>query len=246
MDLETSGGEHSTMSNVGQPESTDAMARFNQELDLVDLVARQLTKSMGRAVEFDDLLSAGREGLLDAARRFDAARGIPFRAYANVRIRGAMIDGVRSMSALPRRAHERLAALEAANQLDEGGLEVTFGRPSMTPGEAEAAFAEQLTLMATGCALSEVAQFEGKSHRGADVDHDTPEEQLSRAELLARVEEVLAGFEEMREARVIRLVYFEGMTIEAVAHEMDLDRSWASRLHTRGMDRLIKRMRKLV
>jgi len=246
MDLETSRGEHSTVANVGRPELPEAMARFHQELDLVDLIARQLTKSMGRAVEFDDLLSAGREGLLDAARRFDPARGIPFRAYANVRIRGAMIDGVRRMSALPRRAHERLAALDAANQLDEGGLEVTFGRPTMTPGEAEAAFAEQLALVATGCALSDVAQFEGKAHRALEVDHDTPEEQLARAELLACVEQVLAGFQEEREAKVIRLVYFEGMTIEAVAHEMDLDRSWASRLHTRGMDRLIKRMRQLV
>jgi len=247
MDLEASVGEHSTVPKVGERESSDALGRFHQELDLVDLIARQLSKSMGRAVEFDDLLSAGREGLLDAARRFDAARGIPFRAYANVRIRGAMIDGVRRMSALPRRAYERLAALEAANRVDEGGLEVNFGNSAMTPGEAEAAFAEQLALVATGCALGSVAHaVDGKAHGAADADYETPEEQLSRAELLARVEEVLAAFPEVREAKVLRLVYFEGMTIEAVAHEMELDRSWASRLHTRGMDRLVKRMRKLV
>jgi RNA polymerase sigma factor FliA len=245
MDVEArGGGQGATLSS--NSESADALARFHEQLDLVDLIARQLSKSIGRGVEFDDLLSAGREGLLDAARRFDADRGIPFRAYANLRIRGAMIDGVRRMSALPRRAYERLAALEAANRLDQGSLDATF-RTSMSPGEAESALADHLAMVATGCALGSVAQLaEAGDARGADADYQTPEEQLSRAELLARVDEVLSGFEEVREARVLRLVYFEGMTIEAAAREMDLDQSWASRLHTRGMDRLVKRMRKLL
>ncbi|HKY34605.1 MAG TPA: sigma-70 family RNA polymerase sigma factor [Polyangiaceae bacterium] len=246
MDIESTGGERTGLPSGMRPDSPEALARFHQELDLVDLIARQVTKSIGRAIEFDDLLSAGREGLLDAARRFNAGRGVPFRAYANVRVYGAMIDGVRRISALPRRAHERLAALEAANQLAEGGLQLTFGNKTMTPGEADSAFAEELALMAAGCALSELGQVDGNPDGAAEVDHDTPEEQLSRAELLARVEQVLAGFEEVEEAAILRLVYFDGMTIEAAAREVDLNRGWASRLHTRGLDRLIKRMRKIV
>lgn len=247
MDLESTGGERRGLSSGIQPDSAEALARFNEELDLVDLIARQIRKSIGRAVEFDDLLSAGREGLLDAARRFDASRKIPFRAYANVRIRGAMIDGVRGMSALPRRAYERLLAMEGANQVDEGQLELTLANSSMMPGEAEAAFADQLALVATTLALGNVAQFvEGKTGEVASLDSTTPEDELSRAQLLARAAEVLNEFKEAREATVLRLVYFEGMTLEAIAQDFGVDKSWVSRLHTRGLDRLIKRMRNLI
>jgi RNA polymerase sigma factor (sigma-70 family) len=130
--------------------------------------------------------------------------------------------------------------------LDEASLDATFSS-SISPGDAEAALGEHLALVATSCALGTVALLSKAGEHGAlAADHDTPEEQLARAELLARVAEVLAGFEEVREARVLRLVYFEGLTIEATAREMDLDQSWTSRLHTRGMERLVKRMRRLV
>ena len=51
-------------------------------------------------MEHDDLVSFGREGLLDAARRYDESRGVPFRVYASFRVRGATYDGVRRTSAL--------------------------------------------------------------------------------------------------------------------------------------------------
>ena len=110
--------------------SDPALERFNAELDLVEIVARQVGKTIGRGVELDDLLGYGREGLLDAARRFDPARGVPFRAYANYRVRGAIIDGVRTMARLPRRAHERLNALSAANHYGEGASEDVLAPPA--------------------------------------------------------------------------------------------------------------------
>jgi RNA polymerase sigma factor FliA len=248
MDVELSGGEPRAAAATRCPDGPEVLARFNAELDLVDLIARQVSKSVGRGVEFDDLLSAGREGLLDAARRFDPARAIPFRAYANLRIRGAMIDGVRRMSALPRRAYERLAALAAAQRVEEGTLEPVFANQAMTAGEAEAAFTDQLALAATACALSNVAHLvDGNVYEVADdSEAETPEDRLQRAELLARIDEALKEFSQVREATVIRLIYFEGLSMEAAGREMQLDKSWVSRLHARAMDRLIKRMKILV
>jgi len=246
MDLELRGGEPKAGASR-HVDSPEVMARFESELDLVDLIARQVSKSVGRGVEFDDLLSAGREGLLDAARRFDVSKAIPFRAYANLRIRGAMIDGVRRLSALPRRAYERLAALAAAQRVEEGALQPTFSAANMSAGEAEAAFAEQLALAATACALSSAAQFnDGDAQPESDENGETPEEQLERAQLLARIEQALSEFTQVREAQVIRLIYFEGMSMEAAGREMQLDKSWVSRLHSRAMDRLTKRMKSLV
>ena len=79
-------------------DAPDVLARFEGELDLVEIIARQVARTMGSVVELDDLRSFGREGLLDAARKFDGARGVPFRAYANFRVRGAIIDGIRSFA----------------------------------------------------------------------------------------------------------------------------------------------------
>ena len=81
----------------GWGDSTEALARFHAELTLVDEVARSLARRVPTFVAtFDDLRALGLEGLLDAARRFDPARGVPFAQWARVRIRSTILDGVRS------------------------------------------------------------------------------------------------------------------------------------------------------
>src|SRR5208283_692178 len=67
--------------SVTPTDSPDILARFHAELDLVDIVARQLVRTIGKASTLDDLRSFGREGLLKAARSFDASRGVPFRRW---------------------------------------------------------------------------------------------------------------------------------------------------------------------
>jgi RNA polymerase sigma factor FliA len=247
MDLESSGGENKPAANRGA-DPPEVLARVSAELDLVDLIARQVYKSIGGCVDFDDLLSAGREGLLDAARRFDETKAIPFRAWANLRIRGSMIDDVRRMSALPRRAYERLAALAAAHRAEEGAWEPVFGSPAMTAGEAEAALSDQLALAATASALSRAARLVDGDLRveAVDASVETPEDQLERAELLARVEQALSEFTHPREVMVIRLIDFQGLSMEAAGREMVLHKSWVSRIHATAMARLAKRMKKLV
>jgi RNA polymerase sigma factor for flagellar operon FliA len=198
-------------------------------------------------VELDDLLSAGREGLLDAARRYDPDRGIPFRAYANFRVRGAIFDGVRHMAGLPRRAYERIAALNASLSSSEGGADQAF--PGLTKpggdGAAEAILSEQLATTATAYAMGLLLTSAGASDLNEASEHGSPEEAYARAELRAYIEQELRGLEPAREAEIIRLHYFDGLSIEAISQELGIDRSWVSRLHTRGMARLNKRLRHL-
>jgi len=226
-------------------DSPEVFERFYAELELVDIVAAQIFRSIGGVVEYDDLVSAGREGLLNAARRFDPSRSIPFRAYANFRVRGAIFDGVRQMSALPRRAYERLAALEAASLVSEGEAEHAFsdlGAP-MDEGELEEALEEQLAAMATATAIGVVAEAMRTEPGVPDTPGGDPEEAVSRAELFARVKQALSDLEPKREAEVVRLRYLEGMSMDAISKELKIDKSWASRLHTRAMARLTKRLR---
>ncbi len=231
-------------SRLKPADSPEVLERFHAELELVNIVASQVSRSLGRGVEFDDMLSAGREGLLDAARRYDASRGIPFRAYANFRVRGAVLDGVRHMSALPRRAYERLAAMEAAVAVSEGEAQFAFARPaqSMSDNEAETCLDEQLAVMATAAAIGIVAESARGEAGGAEASTDVdPELAFSQAEVMATVRAALAELAPV-ERDVVTRHYLEAEGMESIAREMNVSKSWISRIHTRAMARLTKKL----
>ncbi|RYZ06919.1 MAG: sigma-70 family RNA polymerase sigma factor [Myxococcales bacterium] len=238
----------STSSGPGAARGADTpevLALFEGELELVEVVGRQVARSIGGAVELDDLRSFGREGLLDAARRFDSERGVPFRAYANFRVRGAMIDGVRAMSQLPRRAHERLNGLSAALRASEGAADDTFtASAGGARAQADQALGEHLAGMATALAMGLIAPT-GVGEAGEQVQvttADSPEDAVLRAQLLHSVKEAIEELPE-DEANLVRRHYLEGERFDQVARSLGLSKSWASRLHTRAMQKLAKRFR---
>lgn len=230
-------------------DAPEVRARFETNLDLVDILARQIGRRFGEFLELDDLVSYGREGLLDAARRFDASRGVPFRAYANFRVRGAIIDGVRTMARVPRRVHERLSALAALARVSEGAIEdlQVAPAPGTQPADAERALTEHLRAMATAMAIGLLAPT-ARDDDGEPIPivgpEATPEEAMGRAELMQLV---TSAIEELpaQEAELLKRHYLMGERFDQVAQELGLSKSWASRLHTRALGRLSKRLRGL-
>jgi len=227
-------------------ESPEVTERFSSALGLVEIIARQILRTLGGACELDELLSYGREGLWDAARRFDDSRGVPFRGYANFRVRGAMIDGVRASARLSRRTHERLNGLQAAARVSEGAFEdVSVPRP---PGaglaEAEVALADHMAAMATAMAAGLIAPTaHGDSGERTLVDTaEDPEQAYAQAQLVALIRSTIAELPH-EEAELVRRHYLEGARFDHVATELGLSKSWASRLHTRALSRLAKRLR---
>jgi RNA polymerase sigma factor for flagellar operon FliA len=219
-------------------DSPEVLERFHGELSLVEIVAAQIARSVGRSIEFDDLVGAGREGLLDAARRFEPARGVPFRAYANFRVRGAILDGVRQLSLLPRRAYERISALEAAASVSEGEAEHTFAAGSaVAPSAADDALAEHLSAIAMAAAVGIATETRGEA---TDSD-DSPEEAVGRAELVHLVRSAIAELSS-DEGELVRRHYLEGERLEDIGRDLGMSKSWASRLHTRAVARLAKRL----
>lgn len=222
------------------------MQRFEATLELVEILARQIGRSVGGAVELDELLSFGREGLLDAARRYDASRGVPFRAYANYRVRGAIFDGVRKLSRLPRRVHERLRGLEAGAGVGEGAVEDLSAPepPAGAAARADAALSEHLAAVATAMAVGLIASTarDDEGERVLVSPADDPESALRRAELLDLVRRAIQDLPD-KEAELVRRHYLGGERFDHVAQDLGLSKSWASRLHTRAMSRLAKRLR---
>lgn len=224
----------------------EVMERFQAGLELVEIVARQVGRALGASFELDELRSFGREGLLDAARRFDASRGVPFRGYANFRVRGAIIDGVRSMARLPRRTHERLSGLQAALRTSEGAFEDVSvpPAPGTSAAQAEQALADHLSAMATAMAVGLIATpvHGEEGEQAAASNLDSPEQAVSNAELRELVRRAIDELPE-DEAILVRRHYLEGERFDHVAKDLGLSKSWASRLHTRAIVRLTKRLR---
>lgn len=223
-------------------DSEEVLERFHGNLPLVEPIARGLRRATESSVDLQELLSFGREGLLDASRRYDADRGVPFRGYARIRVKGAMIDGMRQAARLPRRIYQRLIAIQAANEFSAGALEdLSAPRP---PGararDAEEKLQEHLAGMVTAMVMGLVAE-PTPSGDFKQPEQDTPEQQASLSELSKLLRQ---GIETLpvEEAELVRRHYFDGDQFDRIAEQMGVSKSWASRLHTRAIKRLSKRV----
>jgi RNA polymerase sigma factor for flagellar operon FliA len=219
--------------------------RCKSALDVVAMMARQLRRTLGPSVSVEELESCGREGLLDAARRFDASKRVPFRAYAAIRIRGAMLDGVRRLMPVPKRAWRKLGALEAVDRVSASFSEDGARGPSVVAARsvADAKLAEHLGAVATAMAVGMLPQTIGEGRERILLDDETPEETLMREELRGRFERMLGELPE-QEAEIIRRHYFDGERFDHVSASLGLSKSWGSRLHRRAIERLAKRWRR--
>lgn len=209
-------------------DSPDVIERFHATLDLVTIVARTLCRRLGGAAEFDELVSAGNEGLLDAARRFDPECGTPFRAYARFRVEGAMLDNARRNSAFPRRTRSQLAAERAALSAREA---VLTARPTAA-ATSERSVVNDLAAIVTAAALA----FE----RAEDADAEgveSPEQTLARMQLRAAVKDAVDELGP-HETELIRRHYFSDDNLEDVAADLGMSRASASRLHAKALARL--------
>jgi RNA polymerase sigma factor for flagellar operon FliA len=222
-------------------DAPDVLARFHAELDLVDVNARQIARRLTTTlVTLDDLRSFGREGLLQAARTYEASRGVPFRRWANLRIRGALIDGVRQWGSLPRRVYRELRAIEAADRQQETYDEEDAASPCASPEAADSRLTTYLAGLATAMAVGAVTS--GPRDAAGGAFDATPEQLVGDAELIARVKAVVARLPDA-ERVLIERHYFADETLEQAAASLGLSKSWGSRLHARAIDALARELR---
>ena len=181
---------------------------ITQHEKMVHGLANRLRRELSQRGDLDDLIAFGFGGLLEARHRFDPGRGVRFQTFAYHRVRGAMLDGVRKMSQLPRRAHERLQA--AAEP---------------TPTAAPTALDRAFTRMS---ALSAGTVLQGR------FGDESPEEVLLKNESVTRLLQELPSLSP-RQRVLVRGFYFDGRSIDAMAQELGISKSWASRLHTNAL-----------
>lgn len=198
---------------------------------LVVHIARELRDELGLGDPLDDLIADGLHGLVEARSRFDETLGASFVTFAYYRIRGAMLDGVRRMGHLSRRAHYARRRARALDQVAEANPS-----PQSDPQVGEDLDATVLALQdvlgdmmmsATLAALPEEAERLASSE-------PSPELAVISEMERARLRRALAKLPE-REHYVLRAIYFDEQALDDVGAHLGISRSRASRIHTRGL-----------
>jgi RNA polymerase sigma factor for flagellar operon FliA len=224
-------------------------------LPLVKRVAYQMRERLPLHVELDDLMSSGVIGLVDAIRKFDARRHVPLSRYARLRIRGAILDGLRSLDTASRDMREKNKKAEKVYR----HLELKFGRP---PSDSELAAGVGMSLDAwyrtvrdlqtvgmdwlrplgpVGMKIQRLAQEDELA-----ADNDSHQfDSCYRREQREILYQALAQIPE-REKQIVRLYYQEELTMKQIGKKLRIDESRVSQLHCAALARLRLRVRDIL
>lgn len=207
-----------------------------QYLSLVKNVAGRIAISLPQHVDKDDLISNGFFGLLDAIERFDIDRGIKFETYAVTRIRGAILDALRSQDWIP------TALRQKAKQYEQtvSHLENELGRSATDDELAQAMNLTQEQLKMLQMKLNTTTLMSLDEYAGIDlISSRTP--YPSQAIEEQEVKQILAQAIDRlpdKERLVISLYYHEELTLKEISILLELSEARISQLHTKAIYRL--------
>jgi RNA polymerase sigma factor for flagellar operon FliA len=228
--------ERSAPARAGEPAERDRLLALH--LDLVRYVALRIASRLPLSVELDDLVHDGILGLLDAVAKFDARRGVRFRTYAERRVRGAILDGLRQRDWQPRAVRRGQRELEQTI-VRLGSL---HGRAASEEEIAEAMGLElsqlrRLLRDANSGSLLSLEQLPPDDDPSRALAPDPPHALLERRELLECLSEELARLPE-RERRVLELYYHEELNMKEVGAVLGVTESRVGQLHAQAAARL--------
>ncbi|MCX7618320.1 FliA/WhiG family RNA polymerase sigma factor [Tepidiforma sp.] len=228
----------------------DREAAIRQYAPLVKYVVGRLAIGLPAILDYEDILSYGTIGLIEALDRFDGSKGVKFETYAISRIRGAIIDALRSLDRLPRSVRQKARRLEQ--------IHVEFEREhGREPTDEEAAQLMGLTPEQYNQALIDASwvtvSLDGLLDRDNNEDGTAPTElpadpneedfteRLEKRQLLDALTAAIKTLPE-REWLIISLYYRDEMTMKEIAQILEISESRVCQLHGRALGRLRARL----
>ncbi len=218
---------------------------------LVKVVAGRLSMYLGYNVEYEDLVSYGIFGLIDAIDKFDYMKEVKFETYASLRIRGAILDQIRKMDWIPRTIRQKQKKIDAViREIEQTtGHMATDEEVARQLGISDEEYLEwQSQMKVTG-----VVSLNEFMDQGSDVSQDYsrqttarfdgPEESFEKQELSQVLGEALELLTE-KEQKVITLYYYEELTLKEISNILDVSESRISQLHTRALQKMKEKMGK--
>ena len=213
-------------------------------LPLVRYNGERIWARLPDGVELDDLVSAGVFGLMDAIESFDLARGVKFETYCVPRIRGAMLDELRTMDWVPRLVRSKASKLQVALK----ALETGAGRPPSDMELAEhmglsVAEVERMRIEASAVNLVSLNRKWGDTDGNKDVQEadiladkrgEDPTRRMQKHDLMRLVTKGLNRSERL----IMLLYYYEELTMKEIGMTLDLSESRVSQMHSSILNRL--------
>jgi RNA polymerase sigma factor for flagellar operon FliA len=221
----------------------DKNSLLTEHMPLVKRLAHQMKAKLPPSVEVDDLVQAGMMGLLDAINRYEENHGAQFETYAVLRIRGAMLDELRSSDWMPRSTRANMRKVEQAM----AALQQQLGRP---PSESEVAKSLKLSLgdyqeLLGDSGGHQLVYYEDfHDDDGNDtfldryaVDDDDPLKSLLDTDFRQAVIDAIDALPP-REKMLMGLYYEEELNLKEIGAVMGVSESRVSQLHTQAVARL--------
>jgi RNA polymerase sigma factor for flagellar operon FliA len=219
---------------------------------LVKYVAGRMSSGLPSHVEESDLISYGLLGLISAIERFEPAREIKFETFAITRIKGSIIDELRSMDWVPRSVRTKAREIERANAKLEHQLHRAPNDQEMADALEVSVeeFQESLVRISNSSvvALDELWTVSDSSgdqvsllNTLQDPEAVDPAEELDTSEMKDRLAEAIAKLPE-REKLVVALYYYENLTLREIGEVLGVTESRVSQLHTKAVLRLKSRL----
>lgn len=229
----------------------DPKAREELILSYVPLVkyaASRLKISLQGHFEFDDLVSAGVYGLICAVDRFDPNRGVKFETFALARIRGAILDWLRSLNWMPQSIRNKARKLEKAmlevgqklgREPKDHEIAAYLGCSLKNLQKIYQEVAPTTLISLEECFFADKEGFAAYSLKELipDVNAENPVQEVEREEIKNLISQAIARLPE-KEKLVVALYYYEGLTMKEIGEVMDVSESRICQLHTKAILRM--------
>lgn len=238
------GGALETASAVQDGSASERDLLLMEHLPTVRYLARRIHERLPQHVELDDLVSAGVVGLIDAFSKFDHTKKVQFKSYAQFRIRGAILDSLRTLDWSPRELRRKGRAVEEA-------IRSVTQRVGRAPSEQEIAKEMDLTLAEYQLLLGDLKGLEiGSLHMERSEDSGdeelayipgSPEEdplfRCLKGEMKQRLADAIDELPE-KERLVLTLYYYEELTMKEIGLTLGVVESRVSQIHSSAVLRL--------
>lgn len=222
--------------------AVDERALVQKHAELVRRIAHHLAARLPASVEIDDLIQAGMIGLLDAARHYDGSAGASFETYAGIRIRGAMVDELRSGDWAPRSVHRKVREASEAMR----ALEQKLGRAAREVDIAETLGVSLEDYRQTMADAVQCQMLSLDAPRDSDDDEawqvedqnsPSPAEQLQSREFKKALTEAIGKLPE-KEQLVLSLYYRDELNLREIGEVLSITESRVCQIHGQALVRV--------
>jgi len=208
---------------------------------LVKIVAGRMYNFYGSKVEFDDLLGYGILGLIDSIEKFDISKNIKFETYAQIRIKGAIIDNIRKLDWIPRSLRKKSKQVQQTMQELENKLGYTPSNIELAEHlnvsveEVENIFSDIATFNVIS--LEEFLKNKNEGILDSKDNSELPDDVYEKKEIKAILIDTINNLPE-KEKLIISLYYYDELTYKEIGNILDLSESRISQIHSKTMLKL--------